>query len=144
MKAKILIVLVIAAGIVYACNKDKYTDNPQLTFKSVNTTTIGQNGVLTFTLGFTFKKNGLDSLFITRISKTCPGSVVSNLSNFVPKFTGVKNQDGDLEINLPIGANGINSCQNKIDSSYFKFCLQDVAGKRSDTIISPIIAILPN
>lgn len=146
MKTKILILLVIAV-VVTACSKDKFTTAPQLTLKSVNSTSVGQNDVLTFTFEFTDKEGDIqDSMFIKRTSIVCPGVPVANLSSYVPAFSSTPKQSGTIEVSFPVGF-GTGSigtpCSNgqKTDTSIFKFCLRDKAGNKSDTITSPKIAI---
>ena len=147
MKTKILILLVIAVT-VNACTKDKFTTAPQLTLTSVNSISVGQGDVLTFTFEFTDKEGDIqDSLFIKRTSLVCPGVPVSNLSSAVPQFPSTSKQSGILEVTYNIGtAGGISlgtPCSGglKTDTSIFKFCLRDKAGNKSDTITSPKIAI---
>jgi hypothetical protein len=143
MKTKILLSALISSLIVFGCTKDKFTDNPQLILEDINTTSVHQNQTLTFTFTFSLKKNSLDTLFIKRISKICYNNVDSNLTNIVPPFTSAKKESGTLEVNFNIGGD-LQGCIGITDSSYFMFCLQDVAGKKSDTVTSPVIAILPN
>ncbi len=148
MKTKLLILMVMAV-FVNACNKDAYTTKPQLTLKSVNSTIQGTGSVLTFTFEFTDKEGDVqDTLFYSRTSKVCSLDNNSTDTTTIPNFSSTKNQKGIFEVSFPIGTatNGsiTGACftANKTDTSVFKFCLQDKAKNRSDTVTSPNITFL--
>jgi hypothetical protein len=149
MKAKILIVLVMAL-IVMACNKDKFTSKPQLTFKSVNSTTLHNGEILTMNIGFTDKEGDIqDTMWFQRVSKICPNNNNATFSYVVPGFTPSKYLEGIFEIDFIINANdgqhvsiGGQCPNNKNDTSYFKFWMRDKAGNFSDTVSSPNIAFV--
>jgi len=80
MKTKLLIVAVIMFAIS-ACKKDEFTSKPQLSFKSINTTSLNQGDVLTFNITFTDAEGDIqDTLWIQKVSKTCPSSAGTNFA----------------------------------------------------------------
>ncbi len=89
MKAKILILFVIAV-ITNSCNKNKYTDKPQLSFKSVNTTVLNPNQVITFNIEFTDAQGDVqDTLWVQKVTKNCSKSDFYQWLSH-PRFPGVK------------------------------------------------------
>lgn len=147
MNVKLLIVALILTGIT-ACKKSQYTTSPQLTFKSVNATTISRGQLLSFKIDVTDKEGDIqDTIWIQKISYTCPdqGSYLSPQA--VPKFTPIRDLKGEFDITYLYG--GINQgyptvsgCSQKNDSCYFRFWLKDKAQNVSDTISSPTILLL--
>ena len=147
MKAKILILFVIAV-ITNSCNKGEFTNKPQLFFKSVNTTKLYPNQVLSFDIQFTTKTGNLqDSIWLQKVTKNCP------FSNFtmgfpIPSFPATRNLKGDFDISLGYGYN-LNcppmpgpQCNNQNDTCVFKFWAKDLSGNVSDTLTGPTIVIV--
>lgn len=147
MKAKILILFVIAL-ITNSCNKNTYTTSPQLTFKSVNSTSFTNGDIVSFNIQFTDKEGDVqDSIWILRVSKICPGSFASLYPYSMPQFTPTKDLKGIIEIDFRYnqyntGYPSLSGCGVKNDTSYFKFWIKDNAGNVSDTVSSPSIAFL--
>lgn len=147
MKAKILILFLIAL-ITNSCNKNTYTTSPQLTFKSVNATTITQGGLISFNIQFTDKEGDVqDSIWILRVSKICPGSFPAVYQYAMPSFTPTKDLKGIIELDFSYNQTGtgyptLSGCGVKNDTSYFKFWIKDNAGHVSDTVSSPNITFL--
>lgn len=149
MSPKILLVAFIAF-IIYSCNKDKYTSKPQLSLKSVNSTTIARGQVLSFNIEFTDKEGDIqDTMWIQKVSKVCPTNPQANFKHFfqVPNFPSNKNLKGNFDINFinnitNSGYYYITGCTNKTDTTYFRFVLKDKAGHTSDTLVSPNIVLL--
>jgi len=146
MKAKILILLVLAV-IINSCNKDKYGSKPQLTFKSVSTTFLQPQEIITFDMELTEGTNvSQDTIWIQQVTKNCAAS------NFtqgypVPSFPTTKNLKATYEITYAYGI-GLGypsiqtpSCGNHNDTCVYKFWTKDVKNNYSDTIVSPIIVI---
>ena len=147
MKAKILILFLIAI-ITNSCNKGLYTDKPQLFFKSVNTTTLNPNDILSFNIEFTDAQGDIqDSLWIQKVTKNC------SLSNFtqgypIPGFPATKNLKGNFDISLAYGFNlGVPpirepACAHQNDTCVFKFWAKDLSGHVSDTLTGPTIIMI--
>jgi hypothetical protein len=148
MKTKILILLAIPV-MFYACKKDTYTAKPQIKIKSINSSTLSQGDVLLFQLQFTDAEGDIqDTLFVQKISRTCPGSGEFISKNKVPDFTPVSNLKGILEIGYAYNVNNpaystiVSGCSNKNDTTYFKFWLKDKAQNVSDTLTTENIVLL--
>ena len=147
MKAKILILFVIAV-ITNSCNKGKYTDKPQLFFKSVNTSVLNPNQVLTFNIEFTDAQGDVqDTLWVQKVTKNC------SKSNFVsgypiPAFPESRNLKGVFVVSLAYGFNlgypamQEPACNNQNDTCVFNFWAKDLAGNKSDTLKGPTIIIV--
>jgi len=158
MNTKIVLLALITI-ILSSCNKSK-SSNPQLTFVSVNKTSLLTGEQLTFNLSFTDEQGEVDTLFIKRESKVCSdtsnngwGLDSTSFPTPIPSYPSTKNQKGTLTVNFGYSAepNKINTCflladtskgTSKTDTSYFKFCLKDAAGRYSDTVKSPAITFL--
>lgn len=147
MKAKILILFVIAI-ITNSCNKNKYTNKPQLSFKSVNTSILNPNQVITFDIDFTDAQGDVqDTLWVQKVTKNCSKS--NFISGYpIPGFPAVKNLKGVFEISLAYGFNlgypAIQepACNNQNDTCVFKFWAKDLAGNISDTLAGPTIIMI--
>jgi hypothetical protein len=147
MKAKILILFVIAI-ITNSCNKGKYTDKPQLTFKSVNTGVLNPNQVITFDIEFTDAQGDVqDTLWVQKVTKNCKKSdFVSGYR--IPGFPATKNLKGVFEVSLAYGfglgypAMQEPACTNQNDTCVFNFWAKDLAGNKSDTLAGPTIIIV--
>lgn len=146
MKAKIVLLLTLAI-IVNSCNKGDFGTNPHLSFVSVNQTKFNTGDNIVFTLNFTQQSGSLDTLFIRRSTMNCYGKLDSVLNYVVPAFTETKNQKGQITVAFSYNtqdslsiSNG--NCNQKADTSIFKFCLQDNAGHLSDTVQSPKLVFL--
>jgi len=155
MKAKILIVLGIIA-LLAACNKDKFTTKPQLTFESFNTDVLPYNSDLIITLKYTDKEGDIqDSIYVERLALNCTDTVKAHyrIPQEVPKM---RNSEGEIVISYSYGGDfppfpligdpkcGLNQPDSiKInDTCIYRFALKDLAGNISDTISSPPFVIL--
>jgi hypothetical protein len=146
---KYIFATLVIAVFIFACNKDKYNTKPQITFKSVNETTIAKNKDLRFKLSVTDKEGDLtDSLFIYKISRNCNKDTV-RFFNKMPTFPTNTNLEIPVEVNFTYGLQGnypaitiSSSCGNRNDSCSFKFIIKDKAGNKSDSVVSPEIVIL--
>lgn len=149
MKTKILILLAIPA-MFYGCQKSTYTSKPQISVKSISSTTLGQGSLLLFQIQFTDAEGDIqDTLWVQKISRTCPGTPGSHFTslNKVPDFTPTTSLKGILEIGYAYNANipgysTISGCGTKNDTSYFRFWLKDKAKNVSDTLVTENIVLL--
>src|ERR1051326_8093839 len=97
MIAKILLTVL---GIVFltACNKDKYTTNPQLKYKEVNTKTLNRNQLLIFKLEVTDAEGDIqDTIWVQKTVKNCPNGNFTEKYK-IPNFTGTKNLKGEIQV----------------------------------------------
>jgi len=140
-KTLLFSILILSMG---ACNKDKYTTAPQLKFESVNTTILGRNQELIFTLSFTDAEGDIqNTLTVLKVVKRCPANADSGFSQpyTVPNFPSGKNQAGELIVTF--NYNDVSpKCFPKNDTALFKFVLADKANHLSDTAVSKPIIIL--
>ncbi|HVZ95597.1 MAG TPA: hypothetical protein VG847_01900 [Chitinophagaceae bacterium] len=127
-----------------SCTKDKFSSTPSLKFKSVNTTNLYNQGVITFTMHFTDAEGDLtDSIFMDEMVANCPASDVSG-AFALPSFPATKNVQGDITVTLGYNRSDYLSispqCQEN-DTAVFRFALRDKALHISDTVSSPVIII---
>ena len=149
MKTNIFLLLAIPV-IFYGCTKETYTSKPQISIKSINSTTLSTGSLLLIDINFTDKEGDIqDTLWVQKVSKNCPTTPgVQYISkNKVPDFTPTPNLQGVLEIGYGYNANisgynTISGCGNKTDTAYFRFWLRDKANNVSDTLTSPNIILL--
>ncbi len=149
MKTKLLILGLIAT-IFSGCSKDTYTTKPQISIKSISSTTLSTGSVLLFQIHFTDKEGDIqDTLWVQKFSRVCPTTpgVQFTAASRVPDFTPTSNLDGILEIGFGYNANvqgynTISGCGGKTDTAYFKFWLKDKANNISDTITTENIILL--
>ncbi|MES2431148.1 MAG: hypothetical protein V4556_09430 [Bacteroidota bacterium] len=136
--------------LLVGCKKDKFTTVPQLKYKSVNTNVLGVDQVIHFYLDFTDAEGDIDSVYIQKITSSCPASNIRDSTEFSPDVPQTKNQHGELIISY---ANGINSfpyttiaplCPDQNDTCYFRFYAKDKKKNVSDTITSEQIVIIKN
>jgi hypothetical protein len=148
------IFLVITCVVVVACNKDKYTTKPQITFKSVNTTTVQRGQALIFRLEFTDKEGDLSGsasapdsmLMVQKITRNCEQS--NNIAYYkLPEFPEMKNSKGEIVVSYAYGV-GFGypplfepQCAFN-DTCVFRFILKDRHGNVSDTATSPEIVLI--
>ena len=124
-----------------ACNKNKYTTEPQLKYKSVNKKKLNRGEDLVFTLGFTDAEGDLTGkLTYQEVAKNCPASNFIDSSFSIPPFPSGKDQAGDILVTLRyIDINP--HCAPRNDTAIFKFVVKDKAGHKSDTAVSDQIII---
>lgn len=128
-----------------SCKKDKFSSTPSLKFKSVNTTSLHNQQLLTFTLSFTDSEGDLkDSIFVQEIVPDCSASNFAALFP-LPAFPTSKDQQGNIQVSFQYnGSSGYTSispqCQQN-DTAVFRFALRDQANHVSDTVSSPHIIL---
>jgi hypothetical protein len=147
MRAKLGLVLAFSL-VIASCSKDSYNTKPNLTFKSVNSTSFVNGSQIIFSINFTDKEGDLqDSVWIQKITRTNGCTNFSDRSK-IPTFTPTPNLSGILEIGYSVGSSAnstypvLPGCPaNKNDTCYFKFWARDLGGNVSDTVTSPDIII---
>jgi hypothetical protein len=140
-------ILIAAISLIFLGCKKSNT-RPELSFKSVNSTTINDGDLLIFTLSFNdIKGSLLDSLLIYQIIPACQ-SGQDTLREGLPVFPSSSHQQGDITVTyinnaiVPGYAAAIISAKCSMDNvCQFKFVLQDQYGNKSDTVSSPTITI---
>lgn len=155
MRTKILILSGIIT-LLAACNKDKFTTKPQLTFESFNTDVVTYNSNLVITLKYTDREGDIqDSIYVERLALNCTDTVKAHykIPSEVPKM---HNSEGEIVISYSYGGDpppfpligdptcGLNQSDSiKInDTCIYRFALKDLAGNTSDTISSPPFVLI--
>ncbi len=132
----ISILILLLAG----CNKDKFSTQPQLKYKSVNTNVLNRGENLVINLSFTDAEGDLsDTLTIVKFAQNCSNSF--RVAPYkLPAFPSGKNQSGDLVVTLSY--NDVSpKCFPNNDTAVFKFVLKDKAQNKSDTAVTETIVI---
>ncbi|MBN8675351.1 MAG: hypothetical protein J0L56_14565 [Chitinophagales bacterium] len=141
MKAKIVLLILILAGIFMACNKDKFTTTPQIKIKTVSPKTAGQGDVIEIRGQFTDEEGDLDSVFI--VYKWYDGAtatiIFDTIKNSIAGLGLPKNtREGDLLITFAYGIqiDGISQLTPtpsiRDTSATFGIVLKDKEANRSD------------
>lgn len=150
------LLLAIVIFLFTACNKDKFTTAPQITYKSIEPdyyfTNIASGQVMpVLTLEFTDSEgdlgfNGTDTSKIF-IKNLLTGKIDSSLK--LPDLSAVsgKNFKGEIEISLNtnIILEGSLRPRPKTDTLYYEVYIQDFAKNKSNVITTqrPVFAISP-
>ena len=150
MKTKILVTLLLAVGLT-ACEKDKYNTKPSLTLRSVNTTVVPFNGTLSFEFEVTDKEGDItDSLWVkkVRLNKKVLPTLRDSFYLQLPQIKKIQKAFVQVDlsfqdylisaINPPLTGN---PPRRENDTLQFKFVLRDKAKNASDTFTSETIVI---
>ena len=124
-----------------ACNKDKYTTEPQLKFKNITPETVNRGDLITFTTGFTDDEGDIDSIFI--VQKWYSGSTATMIdtikNNTYEQTTAPPNtRIGDMTIIFEYLTQNTNyrtltpSPSNRDTLATFGLVVKDKAGHRSN------------
>jgi len=155
MKTNNILFFFLAAIVLLACGKDKFTTKPQLKIKSVSTDLVPINGSATFTIEFTDKEGDVkDTLFIrkVRLNKRVVSTIRDSFYFVIPGYPDTKKGDFIVELNytalqsaiLPPTIPGSNPPQKEPDTLLVKFVAVDRAGNKSDTATSGRIIVIRN
>lgn len=149
MRYSLLFSIILLAFV--SCNKNKYNSIPSLTYKSVSTNIIRNQGQITFTLAFTDAEGDLfpdSALFVQEKVLNCNLSTAGFAKQYykLPAFPTTKNQDGNLLVtygyNLSSGQNLTAPACSKNDTAVFRFVLRDQANHHSDTAVSDKVVVV--
>lgn len=143
---RIIIVTLCSLLLLGSCEKDKFTTNPQLTYKSVNNKVLTRGQLLQFKLGFTDKEGDADSIFIKKITPQCGLTIFADSASLPDDFKVTKQTSGDLLISYGYAVSGFRpigdpQCSFN-DTCTFRFVLQDKEKHKSDTVYSESIVII--
>lgn len=149
MKTSVLLTIIIALTII-ACDKGKFETVPQITVKSKNTDVVPFNGTLSVTLEYTDKEGDVDdSLLVVRERLNVRGPLRPPASPYkIPTFPDI--DKGEFEVNfrynfdLTVGMTalrvpGSNPAQFEPDTLVLKFVARDKEGNKSDTASTNVI-----
>jgi hypothetical protein len=136
----------------YACSKSSSNQKPSIKIKTLSGTTIPYGGTLS--IDFTYQEGGsaLDSFLIYKVrtnKHTVATTLRDSLRVLVPDHEG--HTSGDLQVDLTY-QNYLISAQTppisgtpptyEPDSLIFKFVVKDKAKLVSDTVYTPVIAVI--
>lgn len=139
--------------IIASCSKDKFSDKPMLTLKSVSSKHVPKGGVIQIKIEYTDAQGDIAGvpLFAEKQSSSYPcddsskkPTFLDSLSYIIPgDVPATSNQKGEIVVTWeyyqlqPIACDGADT----VESATFKFWLRDQAGNMSDTVSTPIITI---
>jgi hypothetical protein len=149
MKHYKLYLALLAAIILIACNKEKFTTKPQLKFKGVNLTSVAAGQRLSFDLEVTDAEGDIsDTFFMRREVRRFPS--LSQTDSFPIPIGFEITKDFIANLNICFLNNRINqgcpsitarSSQSQ-DTTTFKFWLRDKAKNYSDTLTVPEVIVI--
>jgi hypothetical protein len=107
MKTRIIVLLVLAL-IIFACNKDKFTTIPQVTVKSISPTTVNNGNIITVDGEYTDDEGDLDSVLV--VYKWYNASTVVKKDTFRYAFStlGVPDKTREAQIKVTYQYNTAN------------------------------------
>jgi hypothetical protein len=136
---------IIGAVLLTACDKDTFKSRPQLTLKSVSSTTVPANGNLKIILRLSDLEGDIDKsfFFVKKTTTRCTNSnfLDSQLYQIPTDIPRSKFFSGDVVFSFTYPFELQPRC-NRPDTATFSFWIKDNAGNISDTAITPKIIIL--
>ncbi|MFT3935554.1 MAG: hypothetical protein QM726_18145 [Chitinophagaceae bacterium] len=140
--------------VLIACNKSKFQTKPQISIKSLSSTTVPVGGNLNITLSYTDKEGDIsDTLFLKkiRLNQRVVATVRDSLKFKIPDFPNY--DKGEIGVDLAyenylksaIAAPdqpGSNPVTKEPDTLNIKIWIHDKAGNVSDTVSTGRIIVL--
>lgn len=139
-----LLIVIVVATLLAACSKDTFKSQPQLTLKSVSTTTVPAFGNLEIVLRLTDKEGDFkEMVYVMKTTTRCPSSnfIDSQLYKIPSDLPRTKNFDGDVVLSFTYPFELQPRC-TRPDTATFRFWMKDAKGNISDTAKTPPIIIL--
>ena len=138
---------------IVACDKNKFQTKPTLKIKTISSSIVPQGGNLTIEFEYTDKEGDIsDTIFVkktrinTRKVTTVRDSFGLSIPSFPDKSKGFIQLALDHQNHLISAASppsqGGNPPKFEPDSIIMKFCLQDKAKNKSDTVTTGLIVVL--
>ncbi len=144
-----VVVAASAALLLTACSKDKFTTRPQLKFLEAKSYDVPFGDIMEFYIEVTDKEGDIsDSLFMMDSKASCPLSDFKEPVYFrIPPIVPIRNLKGEIVVSFSNGQlrEGYPTyspqCEDKNDTTTFKFWIKDLDGNVSDTVVmdKPII-----
>jgi hypothetical protein len=151
MNTKILLTVLVAIGL-NACDKNEFNTKPTLKLRSVNTKVVPVNGTLSFEFEVTDKEGDItDSLWVKkiRINKKVVATIRDSFFLTLPEVTKIQKAFVSVDLtynNYLVSAQSPPTSGNppkaENDTLLFKFVLRDKAKNASDTFTSEPIVII--
>lgn len=135
---------IISATLLTACSKDTFKSQPQLTLKSVSSTTVPAFGNLQIIMRLTDKEGDFkDMVYVMKTTTRCPSSnfIDSQLYKIPTDLIRSRNFDGDVVLSFTYPFELQPRC-TRPDTATFRFWMRDDQGNVSDTVKTPAIIIL--
>lgn len=135
---------IIGAALLTACGKDTLKSRPQLTLKSVSSTTVPANGDLQIVLRLSDREGDfMESIYVEKTTTRCTNSnfldsQLYTIPTDLPRSTFFA---GDVVLTFTYPFELQPRC-NRPDTTTFRFWIKDAAGNISDTATTPKIIIL--
>ena len=128
-----------------ACGKDKFETEPKLEIKDYSTRELVKGEVLTIRINYFDKEgdlNGAPVIGILKRTNLIPLPIaqdkVDTFRNNLPDFPSKGN--GEISFQLPYDF--LKESQTENDTLIFRFAVEDLAGNKSDTVISDKVVII--
>jgi hypothetical protein len=151
MNTKILLTVLVAIGLS-ACEKNEFNTKPILKFRSVNTKVVPINGTLSFEFEVTDKEGDItDTLWLKkiRLNKRVTPTIRDSFFLILPEVTKIQKAFVNVDLtytNYLVSARTPPTSGNppkvEPDTLLFKFVLRDKAKNASDTFTSEPIVII--
>lgn len=144
MKRIFPVILLLSVLFIVSCGKDTFQSKPQLTLKSVSSTTIPVGRDLQIRMRLTDKEGDFkDTIWVSKVTTRCPSSNFKDsiLYHLPPETPKTRNFDGEVYISFAYAIELQPRCIRP-DTAVFSFWMKDDAGNRSDTVKTPPIIIL--
>lgn len=129
---------------IVSCGKDTFQSKPQLTLKSVSSTTVPVGSDLQIKMRLTDKEGDfVDTIWMSKTTTRCTlsnfkDSLLYRIPDDAPR---TKNFDGEVVISFSYPVELQPRCIRP-DTAVFRFWMKDKAGNRSDTVKTQPIIIL--
>ena len=143
------IIILLISLIAASCGKDKYTTNPQITFKSLKPNRArsdirdpGDPSVPLITLNVTDREGDLGTKSVTEFSKIYIKNLLNNAIDSFPipdiQSIATKNFNADILINsFDILGGSTSTRRPRTDTLYFEIYVTDFAKNKSNVIRTP-------
>jgi hypothetical protein len=128
---------------ILSCGKDSIQSKPQLSIKSVSSSTIAIGDDLVVRMRLTDKEGDfVDTVWIKKKTTRCTSSDFTDslLYRIPPETPRTKNFDGEVLVTLSYAVELQPRC-NKADTAVFSFWMKDAKGNKSDTAKTQSIII---
>lgn len=131
-----------------ACNKNKFSTRPQLSFESMSTNVLAPGNTITFTLKYTDKEGDIqDSLYVEKITKNCEQSDFTAYYKISDQVPVQQNSEGEILVTYGyLTGQAIPEIKGPVclenDTCVMRFVLRDKQKNASDTVTTPQLVIL--
>jgi hypothetical protein len=142
MKIFPFILILSFSVIVVACTKDKFQSKPLLEFQEYDRT-VDPGQILKFRINYFDKEGDLNGAPLIAINQTLnnfpppPNVLVDTFNYSLPQFPAKDKAEITFELNY----SRLKESSSQNDTIQFRFAVTDLAGNKSDTLVSDIIIL---